>query len=55
MTLHYDYLIYAVGSTGTVPAGIPGAAEFAYPISELEQAQQIARLAGRRADIGADR
>ena len=37
----YDYLIYAVGSTGTVPAGIPGAREFAYPISELEQAERL--------------
>ena len=31
-------MIYAVGSTGTVPASVPGAAEFAYPIAELEQA-----------------
>ena len=29
---HYDYVIYAVGSTGAVPASVPGAAEFAYPI-----------------------
>ncbi len=29
--LPYDYLIYAVGSTGGVPDGVPGAAEFAYP------------------------
>jgi NADH:quinone reductase (non-electrogenic) len=44
-TLRYDYLIYAVGSTGSVPAGVPGAAEFAYPLSELEQAQRLhARL-----------
>lgn len=46
--LDYDYLIYAVGSTGTVPATVPGAAEFAYPLSELEQAQ---RLQGRLADV----
>ncbi|MGV0837419.1 NAD(P)/FAD-dependent oxidoreductase [Mycolicibacterium thermoresistibile] len=39
--LHYDYLIYAVGSTGTVPAAVPGAAEFAYPMAELEQAQRL--------------
>lgn len=39
--LDYDYLIYAVGSTGTVPASVPGAAEFAYPIAELEQAQRL--------------
>jgi NADH dehydrogenase FAD-containing subunit len=38
-TLSYDYLIYAVGSTGAVPS-VPGA-EFAYPISELEHAQEL--------------
>ena len=27
----YDYVIYAVGSTGATPASVPGAAEFAYP------------------------
>ena len=46
--LHYDYLVYAVGSTGSVPASVPGAAEFAYPISELEQAH---RLRERLADV----
>jgi NADH:ubiquinone reductase (H+-translocating) len=46
--LVYDYLIYAVGSTGAVPAAVPGAAEFAYPISELEHAQ---RLSHRLADV----
>lgn len=40
-SLAYDYVIYAVGSTGTVPASIPGAAEFAYPIAELESAQRL--------------
>jgi len=39
--LDYDYVIYAVGSTGMVPASVPGAAEFAYPIAELEQAQRL--------------
>jgi NADH dehydrogenase len=39
--LDYDYLIYAVGSTGAVPAAVPGAAEFAYPIAELEAAQRL--------------
>lgn len=34
-TVGYDYLIYAVGSTGAAPT-VPGAAEFAYPISEFE-------------------
>jgi len=44
--LEYDYLVYAVGSTGAVPAGVQGAREFAYPLSELEQAQRLrARLA----------
>ena len=37
----YDYVIYAVGSTGAVPASVPGAAEFAYPIAELELAQRL--------------
>ena len=45
--LEYDYLVYAVGSTGHVPAAVRGAVEHAYPISELEQAQRLkARLAG---------
>jgi NADH:ubiquinone reductase (H+-translocating) len=39
--LNYDYVIYAVGSTGAVPASVPGAAEFAYPIAELELAQRL--------------
>lgn len=47
-SLPYDYLVYAVGSTGTIPAAVPGAAEFAYPLSELEQAQ---RLTARMADV----
>jgi NADH dehydrogenase FAD-containing subunit len=38
--LTYDYLIYAIGSHGAAPV-VPGAAEFAYPISELEHAQQL--------------
>lgn len=40
-TLDYDYLVYAVGSTGAVPAGVPGAREFAYPLSEIEQAVRL--------------
>jgi NADH dehydrogenase len=40
-TLEYDYVIYAAGSTGSMPATVPGAAEFAYPIAELEQAQRL--------------
>jgi NADH dehydrogenase len=39
--LDYDYVIYAVGSTGAVPATVPGAAEFAYPVAELEHAQRL--------------
>lgn len=39
--LDYDYLIYAVGSTGTAPASVPGAAGFAYPIAELEYARRL--------------
>ncbi|WP_319452213.1 MULTISPECIES: NAD(P)/FAD-dependent oxidoreductase [unclassified Mycobacterium] len=39
--LDYDYVIYAVGSTAAVPASVPGAAEFAYPIAELELAQRL--------------
>ena len=39
--LDYDYVIYAVGSTGATPASVPGAAEFAYPIAELELALRL--------------
>jgi NADH:ubiquinone reductase (H+-translocating) len=39
--LDYDYLIYAVGSTGAVPALVPGAAEFAYPVAEFELAERL--------------
>ncbi|MGH3240324.1 MAG: NAD(P)/FAD-dependent oxidoreductase, partial [Spirillospora sp.] len=35
-----DHLIYAVGSGGTAP-GVPGAAEFAYPIDRLEEARRL--------------
>ena len=45
-TLEYDYLIYAVGSTAAVPASVPGAPEFAYPIAELEYAQRLHRALG---------
>jgi NADH dehydrogenase len=38
--LRYDYLIYAVGSTFADPS-VPGAAEFAYQICELEHAQRL--------------
>jgi NADH dehydrogenase len=39
--LTYDYLIYAVGSTGMVPSTVPGATQFAYPIAEFEYAEQL--------------
>lgn len=39
-SLSYDYLIYAVGSTGSASL-VPGAAEFAYPIAEFEEAQRL--------------
>jgi NADH:ubiquinone reductase (H+-translocating) len=39
--LSYDYLIYAVGSTGVVPASVRGAIEFAYPIAEFEHAERL--------------
>jgi NADH dehydrogenase len=49
--LTYDYLIYAVGSTGAMPSMVPGAAEFAYSIADLESAQ---RLRYALADLPAD-
>ncbi|CAM4436653.1 FAD-dependent oxidoreductase [Nocardia ninae] len=36
----YDYLIYAVGS-GSAEPQVPGAAEFAYPVGTLEEAQRL--------------
>ncbi|SEG82615.1 NADH dehydrogenase, FAD-containing subunit [Thermomonospora echinospora] len=39
-TVGYDYLIYAVGS-GSADPRVPGAAEFAYPIATLEEAQRL--------------
>jgi NADH dehydrogenase FAD-containing subunit len=44
-TVGYDYLVYAVGSTGSA-SSVPGAAEFACPISEFEHAEPLrAKLA----------
>jgi NADH dehydrogenase FAD-containing subunit len=44
----YDYLIYAVGSTGAALT-VPGAAEFAYPLSDLEHGEPLrAALSGTR-------
>ncbi|MGW1497998.1 NAD(P)/FAD-dependent oxidoreductase [Streptomyces mirabilis] len=39
-TVGYDYLVYAVGS-GSADPQVPGAAEFAYPIAGLEEAQRL--------------
>ena len=39
--LDYDYLIYAVGSTGAIPASVPGAADFAYSVAEFERAELL--------------
>ncbi|MFG2977216.1 NAD(P)/FAD-dependent oxidoreductase [Streptomyces sp. NPDC048331] len=36
----YDYLVYAVGS-GSAELLVPGAAEFAYPITTLEETQRL--------------
>jgi NADH:quinone reductase (non-electrogenic) len=41
--LGYDYLIYAVGSA-SADHGVPGAAEFAYPIAALETARHLKRV-----------
>ncbi|MGW1887236.1 NAD(P)/FAD-dependent oxidoreductase [Streptomyces sp. NPDC001970] len=38
--LDYDYVVYAVGSTGATPS-TPGAADFAFSISEFELAQRL--------------
>jgi NADH:ubiquinone reductase (H+-translocating) len=49
--LHYDYLVYAVGSTSAMPSTVPGAAEFAHSIADLESAQRLhSALAGLPAD-----
>ncbi|MFD3374020.1 NAD(P)/FAD-dependent oxidoreductase [Streptomyces sp. NPDC058697] len=39
-TLSYDYLVYAVGS-GAADPGLPGAAEFAHWVSDLEGAERL--------------
>jgi NADH:ubiquinone reductase (H+-translocating) len=40
-SLDYDYLIYAVGSTSATPLAVPGAAQFAYSVADLESAQRL--------------
>lgn len=48
--LDYDYLVYAVGSTAAA-LDVPGAAEFAYPVSEFEHGEPLrAAVAGAAAD-----
>jgi len=47
-SLAYDYLVYAVGSTGAPPVSVPGAAQFAHSVSEWEHAT---RLTARLADV----
>lgn len=39
--LIYDYLIYAVGSTGATASTVPGYAEFAHSVADLESAQRL--------------
>src|SRR5689334_11301777 len=39
--LDYDYLIYAVGSTGATALAVPGVAQFAYSVADLESAQRL--------------
>lgn len=48
--LSYDYLIYAVGSSGATPA-VPGAAEYAFSVADLDSTQ---RLRYALADLPAD-
>ena len=40
-SLAYDYVIYAVGSTATAPSAVPGVAEFAHSVAELEHASRL--------------
>jgi NADH dehydrogenase FAD-containing subunit len=42
-TVGYDYLIYAVGSA-SIDRGVPGVAEFAYPLATMETAQRLRRV-----------
>lgn len=39
--LDYDYLIYAVGSSGAKPVAVPGCAEFAHSLCDFEGAQRL--------------
>jgi len=39
--LDYDYLIYAVGSTGATASMVPGYAHYAHSVTDLESAQRL--------------
>ncbi len=39
--LDFDYLVYAVGSTGAVAPTVPGAVRFAYSVAEFEHAERL--------------
>ena len=39
--LDYDYLIYAVGSTGATASMVPGYAHYAHSVADLESAQRL--------------
>lgn len=39
--LDYDYLIYAVGSTGATASMVPGYADYAHSVADLESAQRL--------------
>ncbi|MEU9879129.1 NAD(P)/FAD-dependent oxidoreductase [Streptomyces phaeochromogenes] len=44
-TVSYDYLVYAVGSGASDP-GVPGAAEFAHSVSDIEGAERLRSALG---------
>ncbi|MEV0585227.1 FAD-dependent oxidoreductase [Nonomuraea sp. NPDC050310] len=39
--LGYDHVVYAVGSSAAIPSSVPGAAEFAFGLAELEAARRL--------------
>src|SRR5690606_41867541 len=46
-TVSYDHLIYAVGSNAG-PSTVPGVGEFAYSVTEFEDAQRLRRAVDAR-------
>ncbi|NNC13833.1 FAD-dependent oxidoreductase [Planctomonas sp. JC2975] len=40
-SLHYDYVVYAVGSTGVVPSSVPGAVDHAAAVADLDSARRL--------------